>query len=94
MDVNIRGDFLTESFIEFRIAIEFLAERNYDYEILNQSINQSDYLDRGLFVKAFFNNLIKIKRDFSMDVTVEKFLFYFRHFLNNGFFVFEEALAL
>lgn len=41
MDVNIRGDFLTESFIEFRIAIEFLAERNYDYEILNQSINQS-----------------------------------------------------
>lgn len=90
MDVNIRGDFLTESFIEFRIAIEFLAERNYDYEILNQS----DYLDRGLFVKAFFNNLIKIKRDFSMDVTVEKFLFYFRHFLNNGFFVFEEALAL
>ena len=47
MDVNIRGDFLAESFIEFRIAIEFLAERNY-----------------------------------------------FRHFLNNGFFVFEEALAL
>jgi len=33
MDINIRGDFLTESFIEFRIAIEFLAERNYDYEI-------------------------------------------------------------
>ncbi len=61
---------------------------------INQSINQSDYLDRGLFVKAFFNNLIKIKRDFSMDVTVEKFLFYFRHFLNNGFFVFEEALTL
>lgn len=61
---------------------------------INQSINQSDYLDRGLFVKVFFNNLIKIKRDFSMDVTVEKFLFYFRHFLNNGFFVFEEALAL
>lgn len=29
-----------------------------------------------------------------MDVTVEKFLFYFRHFLNNGFFVFEEALTL
>ena len=34
MDINIRGDFLlTESFIEFRIAIEFLAERNYDYDI-------------------------------------------------------------
>ena len=29
-----------------------------------------------------------------MDVTVEKFLFYFRNLLNNGFFVFEEALAL
>ena len=29
-----------------------------------------------------------------MDVIVEKFLFYFRHFLNNGFFVFEEALPL
>ena len=61
---------------------------------LTHSRTHSDYLDRGLFVKAFFNNLIKIKRDFSMDVTVEKFLFYFRHFLNNGFFVFEEALAL
>ncbi|MGO5156128.1 hypothetical protein ACTQ2W_07140 [Ligilactobacillus ruminis] len=60
----------------------------------NQAIKQAAYLDRGLFVKAFFNNLIKIKRDFSMDVTVEKFLFYFRHFLNNGYFVFEEALAL
>lgn len=99
MDViYIRSDLLTESFIELRIAVEFLSERNYGYEILNQSINQSinqsDYLDRGLFVKAFFNNLIKIKRNFSMDVTVEKFLFYFRHFLNNGFFVFEEALAL
>lgn len=92
MDINIRGDFLTESFIEFRIAIEFLAERNYDYEI--HSLTHSDYLERGLFVKVFFYNLIKIKRDFSMDVTVEKFLFYFRHFLNNGFFVFEEALTL
>ena len=29
-----------------------------------------------------------------MDVIVEKFLFYFRHLLNNGFFVFEEALTL
>ncbi|WP_229092154.1 hypothetical protein, partial [Ligilactobacillus ruminis] len=61
---------------------------------INQSINQSDYLDRGLFVKTFFYNLIKNKRNFSMDVIVEKFLFYFRHLLNNGFFVFEEALAL
>lgn len=41
MDVNICGDFLTESFIEFRIAIEFLAERNYDYEILNQASKQA-----------------------------------------------------
>lgn len=54
----------------------------------------SDYLDRGLFVKAFFYNLIKNKRNFSMDVIVEKFFFYFKHLLNNGFFVFEEALAL
>lgn len=61
---------------------------------IKQASKQADYLDRGLFVKVFFNNLIKIKRDFSMDVTVEKFLFYFRHFLNNGFFVFEEALPL
>ena len=29
-----------------------------------------------------------------MDVIVEKFFFYFKHLLNNGFFVFEEALAL
>lgn len=92
MDINIRGDFLTESFIEFRIAIEFLAERNYDYEI--HSRTHADYLDRGLFVKVFFYNLIKNKRNFSMDVIVEKFLFYFKHLLNNGFFVFEEALAL
>lgn len=26
MDVNICGDFLTESFIEFKIAVEFLYE--------------------------------------------------------------------
>lgn len=42
MDViYIRSDLLTESFIELRIAVEFLSERNYGYEILNQSINQS-----------------------------------------------------
>ena len=57
-------------------------------------LTRSDYLERGLFVKVFFYNLIKAKRNFSMDVIVEKFLFYFRHFLNNGFFVFEEVLAL
>lgn len=91
MDViYVRSDLLTESFIELRIAVEFLSERNYGYEILTHF----DYLGRGLFVKNFFNNLIKIKRDFSMDVIMEKFLFYFRHLLNNGFFVFEEALAL
>ena len=92
--IYVRSDLLTESFIELRIAVEFLSERNYGYEILTHSLTHFDYLGRGLFVKNFFNNLIKIKRDFSMDVTVEKFLFYFRHFLNNGFFVFEEALAL
>lgn len=65
MDVNIRGDFLTESFIEFRIAIEFLAERNYDYDI--HSLTHSDYLERGLFVKAFFYNLIKTKENSLMQ---------------------------
>ena len=34
---------------------------------INQSINQSDYLDRGLFVKAFFNNLIKTKENSLMQ---------------------------
>ena len=56
MDVNIRGDFLTESFIEFRIAIEFLAERNYDYEILTHSLTHVDYLGQRLFVKSFFKD--------------------------------------
>lgn len=65
MDINIRGDFLTESFIEFRIAIEFLAERNYDYDI--HSLTHFDYLDRGLFVKSFFGNLIKIKESLFMQ---------------------------
>lgn len=65
MDVNIRGDFLTESFIEFRIAIEFLAERNYDYDI--HSLTHSDYLERSLFVKAFFYNLIKTKENSLMQ---------------------------
>lgn len=65
MDVNIRGDFLTESFIEFRIAIEFLAERNYDYDI--HSLTHSDYLERGLFVKVFFYNLIKTKENSLMQ---------------------------
>ena len=69
MDVNIRGDFLAESFIEFRIAIEFLAERNYDYEIhsLTHSLTHSDYLERGLFVKVFFYNLIKTKKNSLMQ---------------------------
>lgn len=69
MDVNIRGDFLTESFIEFRIAIEFLAERNYDYDIhsLTHSLTHSDYLERGLFVKVFFYNLIKTKENSLMQ---------------------------
>lgn len=92
--IYVRSDLLTESFIELRIAVEFLSERNYGYEILTHSLTHFDYLGRGLFVKNFFNNLIKIKRDFSMDIIMEKFLFYFRHLLNNGFFVFEEALAL
>lgn len=92
--IYVRSDLLTESFIELRIAVEFLSERNYGYEILTHSLTYFDYLGRGLFVKNFFNNLIKIKRDFSMDIIMEKFLFYFRHLLNNGFFVFEEALAL
>lgn len=65
MDVNIRGDFLTESFIEFRIAVEFLAERNYDYDI--HSLTHSDYLERGLFVKVFFYNLIKTKENSLMQ---------------------------
>ena len=69
MDVNIRGDFLTESFIEFRIAIEFLAERNYDYDIhsLTHSLTHSDYLEQGLFVKVFFYNLIKTKENSLMQ---------------------------
>lgn len=54
MDVNIRGDFLTESFIEFRIAIEFLAERNYDYDIhsLTHSLRlfRAKFICQGLFL--------------------------------------------
>lgn len=64
--IYVRSDLLTESFIELRIAVEFLSERNYGYEILTHSLTHFDYLGRGLFVNNFFNNLIKIKRDFSM----------------------------
>ena len=78
MDVNIRGDLLTESFIEFRIAIEFQAERNYDYDIhsLTHSLTHSDYLERGLFVKVFFYNLIKTKEN-SLMQRVSGFFFAF-----------------
>lgn len=50
MDVNIRGDFLTESFIEFRIAIEFLAERNYDYDIHSLRLFRAKFICQGLFL--------------------------------------------
>lgn len=65
--IYVRSDLLTESFIELRIAVEFLSERNYDYEILTHSLTHSDYLERGLFVKAFFYNLIKIKENSLMQ---------------------------
>ena len=39
--IYVRSDLLTESFIELRIAVEFLSERNYGYEILTHSLTQS-----------------------------------------------------
>lgn len=36
--IYVRSDLLTESFIELRIAVEFLSERNYGYEILTHSL--------------------------------------------------------
>lgn len=63
--IYVRSDLLTESFIELRIAVEFLSERNYDYDI--HSLTHSDYLERGLFVKVFFYNLIKTKENSLMQ---------------------------
>ena len=65
--IYVRSDLLTESFIELRIAVEFLSERNYGYEILTHSLTHSDYLERGLFVKVFFYNLIKTKKNSLMQ---------------------------
>lgn len=39
--IYVRSDLLTESFIELRIAVEFLSERNYGYEILTHSLTHS-----------------------------------------------------
>ena len=58
--IYVRSDLLTESFIELRIAVEFLSERNYGYEILTHSLTHSlthvDYLGQRLFVKYFFKD--------------------------------------
>ena len=39
----------------------------YDIHSLTHSLTHFDYLGRGLFVKNFFNNLIKIKENSLMQ---------------------------
>ena len=58
--IYVRSDLLTESFIELRIAVEFLSERNYGYEILTHSLTHSltfDYLGQYSFVKYFLSKI-------------------------------------
>lgn len=63
----LRSDLLTESFMNLESLSNFYRKGIIDYEILTHSLTHSDYLDRGLFVKAFFYNLIKTKENSLMQ---------------------------